>query len=242
MTSSLVAEGIVRRIGTREVLAGVSLDVAPRELVALVGPNGAGKSTLFRSLVGEDVPDAGRVDLFGRDVTRLPLHVRASRGIGYLPQGPSVLPELDARDNLRAFVGLARRALSRAEREREVERLLVEVELAPRARVRASSLSGGERRRLEVARVLSAAPRVVVADEPFAALDPRSSSLVARLLRKMADDGAALLVADHRAAQLLACADRALVLVDGRVVVTGTPARVRDDIEARRLYLGEPDG
>jgi lipopolysaccharide export system ATP-binding protein len=230
----LAAEGLTVRLGGAEVLRGVSLSVAAGEVLGVFGPSGAGKSTLFRALAGEERLAGGRVRLAGEDVTARPLWERARRGLGYVPQTPSVLLDLTARENLDAFRALA----PRREGAPSPRDLLEALGLADRAGVKASALSGGERRRLELARALSAAPRVLLCDEPFAALDPRGAEQAGALLRALADGGAAVVVADHHVAAALRLCDRAALLLSGEVTVVGSPDELGRDPRFRRHYAG----
>lgn len=212
----LSVRDLVVRLGDAEILRGIDLDVAPGRIVGVLGPNGAGKSTLFRTIAGEVMPSRGQVRIANRDVTREPLWRRARAGLGYVPQTPSVLFDLSVADNIRTF----ERAVHAPE---AVDRRASSVELQLRLHVRASELSGGERRRLELLRALIASPKLLICDEPFAGVAPSSVPVLARLITEARDNGAAVVLADHRVADILAVCDDAVLLVDGRVVVT-TPA------------------
>lgn len=229
----LCAEAIETRRHGAPILRGVSLDVARGSVVALLGPSGAGKTSFFRVVVGEEAPDAGRVLFDGVDVTREPLFRRARRGLGYLPQGPSVLFDLTVRQNLQTFARIVSRPA------REVVALAERVDLAARLDVLAGDLSGGERRRLEIARALSARPRVLVCDEPFSGVDPLGAEKIAAMLRGLAeDDGVAIVLADHHVVESLAIADEVLLLVDGVVETRGTPKEFAAHPLAQGRYLG----
>ena len=227
---------IVRRFGARTVVDGVDLTVPPGRLVGLLGPNGAGKTTVFRVTVGLLRPDRGRVVFQGQDVTHLPVHQRARRGLGYLPQGPSIFRGMTVRDNLDAALEL--RGTAAEERETRVELLLDELGLRPVAEQRGASLSGGERRRTEIARALCVDPAVLILDEPFAAIDPRMAAELGGLLQGLRDQGLGLLVTDHGARQLLPLCDEVVVILDGVVVARGAPEAVVDDPTVRDRYLG----
>ncbi|APR81683.1 Lipopolysaccharide ABC transporter, ATP-binding protein LptB [Minicystis rosea] len=217
---ALSAEGIGVRLGGTIVLRDVCLEVAAGEVLGVFGPSGAGKSTLFRALAGEERVASGCVRLAGEDVTALPLWQRARRGLGYVPQTPSVLWDLTVAENLAAFRRLAPRPAGPTP---EPAALLADLGLDGRASVRASSLSGGERRRLELGRALSAAPRVLLCDEPFAAIDPLGAERAGALLRRAAQAGAAVVLADHHVEEALRLCDRAALLLGGEVAVIAPP-------------------
>jgi lipopolysaccharide export system ATP-binding protein len=234
---SLQLDGVVVRRGGRRVLDGLSLRVEAGEAVALLGPNGAGKSTAFEVVAGLVPMDAGCVRLDGRAVERWPLHRRARAGLGYLPQGASAFPRLTVADNLRAVLEL-RRDLSRAARHRELAGLLRRFGLEAIADVRAEHVSGGERRRTELARLLASGPRVLVLDEPFAGLDPQGATDLAAHLRALIDGGATLLFSDHAVERALGLGHRVDVLLGGRVVVSGDSEAIRASEVARQGYWG----
>lgn len=215
---ALAVEGLSVERGGRPIVRGVSLRVRPGTVVALLGPSGAGKSTLLGAVAGEWPLLGGRVMLGGRDVSGLPVWARARLGLGYLPQGPSVLFDLTVRDNLRSFRRLARSELDEFELARAYG-------LEPRLGVKAAHLSGGERRRLELVRALFGSPKVLLCDEPFAGVDPAGVSALAEQLRRQADAGRALVVSDHHAAEALRIADEAHLLADGAIVVSEEPGR-----------------
>ena len=229
----LEARGIDARRDGVPILRGVDLTVREGEVVALLGPSGAGKTSLFRVLVGEERPDAGVVRFDGVDVTREPLHRRARRGVGYLPQGPSVLFDLTVRDNLRTYASLVGRPVS------EVLALADRCEIASRLGVRAGDLSGGERRRLELARALSARPRVLVCDEPWSGVDPAGAERLVELLRGLArEERVGIVLADHHVREALALADAVVLLVDGVVEMRGSPQAFAEHPLAQGRYLG----
>ncbi len=229
----LRAEGIETRRHRATILRGISIDVEASRIVALLGPSGAGKTSFFRVVVGEEAPHKGKVVFDGVDVTLEPLWRRARRGIGYLPQGPSVLFDLTVRQNLATYASLVGRPV------KETLALAERVELSARLDVLASDLSGGERRRLELARALSAHPRVLVCDEPFSGVDPAGAERIATLLRTLAnDDGVAILLADHHVVESLAIADEVLLLVDGVVETRTTPKEFASHPMAQGRYLG----
>lgn len=216
----LAARGVTVARGRVLALADVSVSVASGQALGVFGPSGAGKSTLLGALAGQ-IPSRGDVSLQGHDVTREPVERRVRRGLGYVPQGPSVLFDLSAEDNLATVLRVARR-------QGDPRASLEEVGLLGRADVAARDLSGGERRRLELARALSLSPAILLCDEPFAGLGPRDLELVRGVLARRVREGLALLITDHRVAEALALCDRALLLVDGRVIVE----RSRDEFLA----------
>lgn len=233
--AGLVATGLRKRYGRRVVVDDVSLRVAPGSVHGLLGPNGAGKTTVFRLLAGVEVPDAGVVALDGADLAKLPLHRRARLGLGYLPQEDTLFRDLDVRGNVAVAAGMAA-----PDRAPGVEEALARVGLAAFAARRVDGLSGGERRRLEIARLLALGPRVLLLDEPFAGIDPIAVGGLQTLVRALAASGLAVLVTDHAVRETLAICDRATVLDGGTVQVEGPPAEVAADARARARYLG-PD-
>jgi lipopolysaccharide export system ATP-binding protein len=234
----LLAQDLWKSFRRRAVVRGVSLRLQAGELVGLLGPNGAGKTTTFRALTGLDRPDKGRVVVDGSDLSRLPMHERARAGLGYLPQEPTVFRRLSVADNLRAV--LEKTGLRRAEREARAEKLLGEFSLTHLARARGETLSGGERRRLEIARALCTEPRFLLLDEPFTGLDPIAVGEVQSLLLPLARErGIGLLITDHAARELLTICDRVYLMHDGRIACEGTPAEVAASPFAREVYLGE---
>ncbi len=227
---ALTAERLVRNYGGAGV-GGVDLAVHRGEVLGVLGPNGAGKSTLFRLLAGAEAPDSGRVTLGGVDVTGWPLHRRARAGLAWLPQGSSVLPRLTVRDNL----GIA---LSAVGRVGELDERLAAADLASLSERRAGDLSGGERRRLELARALALSPQVVLLDEPFAGVDPRHVADLSRRIGALAAEGLAVILTDHAVREALAVCHRAILLDGGVVQVAGTASAVASDPRARARYLG----
>lgn len=238
---ALEARAVGVRLGGKVILHDVTLDARAGEVLGVFGPSGAGKSTLFRALTGEERQAAGSVRLAGEDVTSLPLWQRARRGLGYVPQTPSVLWDLTVAENLAVFRGLRAPGDLRA-RAADPEALLAELGLEGRAGVRASALSGGERRRLEIARALTAAPRVLICDEPFAAIDPIGSARAAAVLRRLArEEGAAVVLADHHVALALQLCDRAALLLGGEIAAIAEPAAFLDLPLVQQHYAtGEP--
>ncbi|HEY8039657.1 MAG TPA: ABC transporter ATP-binding protein [Polyangiaceae bacterium] len=234
----LEARGVRVVRGGKAILRGLDLEAKQGELVGVLGPSGAGKSTLFRVLVGETQADAGTVALEGVDVTRWPLWRRARAGVGYVPQGPSVLWELTVRGNLETFRRVARLP------PEDAGVAAARVGLEDRLEVRAGELSGGERRRLELARAVTRAPRVLVCDEPFAGVDPAGAEKLGKLLRELADGGTTVLLADHHVEEALRVCTRAVLLLDGVVAVAAAASDFRQDPLVRGRYLGtlQPGG
>ncbi len=229
----LVAVGLTRSYGRRCVVRDVSLTVAPGTVHGLLGPNGAGKTTIFRMLAGVERPDAGTVTLDGCPLDSLPLHARARLGLGYLPQEDTLFRDLDARGNVALAAAMVRHGP-------DPDALLARVGIAHLAARRVDGLSGGERRRLEIARLLALSPRLLLLDEPFAGIDPVAVAGLQALVRALAAAGLAVLVTDHAVRETLAVCDRATLVESGTVQVEGTPSVVANDQRARDRYLG-PD-
>jgi lipopolysaccharide export system ATP-binding protein len=233
----LSARGLAKSYKRRRVVDDVSFDVAPGQVVGLLGPNGAGKTTSFNIVVGLVAADAGRVTLGAEDLTRLPMHQRARRGVGYLPQEASIFRKLTVRQNFTAV--LEALGMRRAERERRADELLGEFHLESVAASLGESLSGGERRRTEVARSLLSSPRYILFDEPFAGVDPIAVAELQRLIASLRDRGIGVLLTDHNVREALGICDRAYILSAGRVLEEGTPAAIASSARARAVYLGE---
>jgi lipopolysaccharide export system ATP-binding protein len=234
---ALQIEAIVKTYGRRRVVDGVSLRVDSGEIVGLLGPNGAGKTTTFHSITGFVRPDSGQVRLDDDDLTRLPMYRRARLGIGYLPQETSIFRGLTVAQNVAAVLEM--RGVKRAEREHRVAELLAELNLEPRAGQRADTLSGGETRRVEIARALATRPRYMLLDEPFTGIDPRTVQDIQTIVRDLRAKGLSILITDHNALETLQITDRAYIMVDGRILTSGTARELTEDEDVRRLYLGE---
>ena len=234
----LSARGLRKRYKSREVVHDFGLDLSPGEVVGLLGPNGAGKTTCFYMIVGLVPTDAGRIELDGKDITALPMHERARRGIGYLPQEASVFRKLSVADNLMAVLEL-RADLTAAARKRELGLLLDELQVAEVAGQLGASLSGGERRRVEIARALAANPRLILLDEPFAGVDPISVGEIQKIVRHLKQRGIGVLITDHNVRETLGICDRAYILNEGGVLAQGAPDALLANPDVRRVYLGE---
>ncbi len=234
----LQAEGLVKRYRKRTVVDGVSLTVKGGEIVGLLGPNGAGKTTCFYLIVGLVQPDAGRIELNGLEVTHLPIHARARLGLGYLPQEASVFRRLSVIQNLLGVLEL-RPDLSPGQRELIASELLQEFGLASLHNQPAASLSGGERRRLEIARALALEPRVILLDEPFAGIDPISILDLQKIIRHLSERGIGVLITDHNVRETLGVVNRAYIISDGQVIAAGKPEQVLGHPKVRQVYLGD---
>jgi len=233
----LEVRSIAKSYDKRAVLHDVSLSVARGEVVGLLGPNGAGKTTSFYSVMGLVKPDAGRIFLDGRDITRLPMYRRAILGLGYLPQETSIFRGLTVEQNIIAVLEISEP--DRAAREARLEKLLGEFGLAHLRAAPAMALSGGERRRCEIARALAADPTIMLLDEPFAGIDPISISDIRDLVRDLKQRDIGVLITDHNVRETLDIVDRACIIYDGQVLFEGTPQALVADEQVRRLYLGE---
>ena len=234
----LSAQGLRKRYKQREVVADFGLTLKAGEVVGLLGPNGAGKTTCFYMIVGLVSADAGKIELDGQDITAEPMYKRAKLGVGYLPQEPSVFRKLSVADNIRLVLEL-RDDLDEAGAEKELASLLDELQITHVADQLGASLSGGERRRVEIARALAAKPRLMLLDEPFAGVDPISVGEIQRIVKHLKDRGIGVLITDHNVRETLGICDRAYILNDGKVLTEGTPAHILDDPDVRRVYLGE---
>lgn len=233
----LAANNLGKRFGKRPVLRDVSVSLARGEAVGLLGPNGAGKTTCFHILTGLISPDYGRVRIDRQDVTGLPMYRRARLGLGYLPQEPSVFRGLSVEGNIRAVLEVSER--NRDFREDVLEGLLEEFAIGHLRRMPATALSGGERRRLEIARALAARPRFILLDEPLAGIDPIAVADIRDLIFHLKDRGIGVLITDHNVRETLEVVDRAYILADGTVLKEGTPGDIVSDERVRRVYLGE---
>ncbi|MGZ6070304.1 MAG: LPS export ABC transporter ATP-binding protein [Myxococcaceae bacterium] len=238
MPERLLAEGLVKAYRRRRVVDGVRLDVAPGESVGLLGPNGAGKTTTFNMVVGLVPAEAGRVWLGDAELTGMPIHSRARAGLGYLPQEPSVFRRLTVRQNFLAVLEL-NRTLDRGAREARAQALLEEFGLTTVAESLGEQLSGGERRRVEIARSLIPAPRFMLFDEPFAGVDPINVGDLQRQIVRLKERGLGVLITDHNVQDTLRIVDRAYLIAQGQVIEEGTPRELAESVRARSVYLGE---
>jgi lipopolysaccharide export system ATP-binding protein len=238
MSQLLEARGLVKRYGPREVVGGISLGVESGEIVGLLGPNGAGKTTCFYMIVGLVAADGGRVYLDGHDLTDLTMPIRARLGLGYLPQEPSVFRKLSVADNVLAILE-TRRGLSRSGREEICHELLAELGILALRDSRALSLSGGERRRLEIARCLAAEPRCILLDEPFAGIDPLAVVDIKSIISHLRRRGIGVLITDHNVRETLDICHRAYIVNSGVVLAEGDPPGLLNNPKVRSAYLGE---
>lgn len=234
---ALEAKRLEKSYRGRKIVRGVSLQVRQGEVVGLLGPNGAGKTTTFYMVVGLVRPDQGRVLLEGADITKMPMYLRAKNGIGYLPQEPSVFRKLTVAQNLMAV--LETMSLSSAERKERRNGLLEELGIAHLADSMAYTLSGGERRRVEIARALTLSPKFVLLDEPFAGIDPLAVQDIQGIISFLKGKGIGILITDHNVRETLAITDRAYIISDGKIIEAGTSAEITASPRVRQFYLGE---
>jgi lipopolysaccharide export system ATP-binding protein len=232
----LSTDKLVKSYRQRRVVNGVSIYVRPGEIVGLLGPNGAGKTTTFNMVVGVVKPDEGTVSFLDRKITRLPMHKRARLGIGYLTQEPSVFRKLTVEQNIMAILETCK--MSRSERKVRLKYLLDELELAPLAKSRAYTLSGGEKRRLEITRALVTSPKLLLLDEPLAGIDPIAVYEVQKIVRRLRDRGLGVLITDHSVREMLKLIDRGYIIVKGEVLREGSAEFLANDAKAREIYLG----
>ena len=235
--SLLEVDDVAVRYGAVQALRGISLRVDEGEIVTLLGANGAGKTTTFYMIIGLERPDAGRIRLGERDITRLPMYLRARLGIGYLPQEPSIFRKMTVEENILAILETLK--LRRSERYKRLEELLAEFGIQHVRRTRGDALSGGERRRTEIARALTTEPQFMLLDEPFAGIDPKAVDELQRMILYLRERGIGILITDHNVRETLGVTDRAYIMADGRVFRAGRPRELTEDPEVRRLYLGE---
>ena len=232
----LTTENLVKEFRHRRVVNGVSIAVAPGEIVGLLGPNGAGKTTTFNMVVGVIKADSGAVQFQGRNITKLPMHKRARLGMGYLTQEPSIFRKLTVEQNILAILETCR--MNRQERAVRLKYLLDELDMARLAKSKAYTLSGGEKRRLEITRALVTSPKLLLLDEPFAGIDPIAVYEVQKIVRRLKQRGLGILVTDHSVREMLKLIDRGYIIYKGQVLVEGTAEFLANDPTAREIYLG----
>ncbi len=237
LAGTLVARGLVKSYRGRQVISGISFGVRAGEAVGLLGPNGAGKTTCFYMVTGLVAADSGTIEIDGFDVTTMPMYRRARLGIGYLPQEASIFRGLTVEGNIRAVLETVER--SRAARERKLDALLEEFHIGHLRKSSALALSGGERRRLEIARALATDPNFMLLDEPFAGVDPIAVSDIQQLVRHLTGRGIGVLITDHNVRETLGLIDRAYIVHAGKILTHGTPAEIVAHADVRRFYLGE---
>ncbi|MBF8178320.1 MAG: LPS export ABC transporter ATP-binding protein [Burkholderiaceae bacterium] len=242
MSSKLIVNGLQKSYGARQVVRDVALQVESGEVIGLLGPNGAGKTTSFYMIVGLVPSDAGRIELDGVDISRQPIHKRAQLGLSYLPQEASVFRKLSVEDNIRAVLELQRvdgKPLNGALLEQRLDTLLADLQIEKLRENQAMSLSGGERRRVEIARALATNPRFVLLDEPFAGVDPIAVIEIQRIVRFLKERGIGVLITDHNVRETLGICDRAYIINQGAVLASGRPDDIIANESVRRVYLGE---
>lgn len=236
-TSTISSERLVKYYGKREVVRGVDLTIHSGEVVGLLGPNGAGKTTTFYMIMGLVPPTSGTISMDGKEITRMPMFKRARHGIGYLPQEPSIFSKLTVKDNILAVLQTMK--LSKKEMQSRLEYHLADISLTHLADQRAYTLSGGERRRLEITRALVNQPKFLLMDEPFSGVDPINVQEVQKIIANLKERGIGVLITDHNVRETLSIVDRAYLLYDGRILAEGTKDFLIDDPDTRKHYLGE---
>ncbi len=236
-SASLVAQHVRKTYSGRRVVDDVSLSIENGEVVGLLGANGAGKTTTFYMIVGLEPSESGSIILNGRDVTDLPMYLRARLGLGYLPQEPSIFRKMTAEQNILAV--LETTGLTRTERQTRLEELLEEFGVGHVRKIRGDALSGGERRRVEIARCLATEPRFILLDEPFAGIDPLAIDDIREIILYLKKQGIGILITDHNVRETLGITDRAYIMTDGQILRSGKPEELISDVDVRRLYLGE---
>jgi lipopolysaccharide export system ATP-binding protein len=236
--ATLQARNLAKAYGKRPVVKDVSISVKQGEIVGLLGPNGAGKTTCFYMIIGLVAQDKGSITIDGDDITALPMHGRARRGLGYLPQEPSVFRKLSVEDNILAILE-TRKELSRKQRIERADELMREFHVSHLAKNTGMSLSGGERRRVEIARALAANPQFILLDEPFAGVDPISVTDIKKIIRHLRDSGIGVLITDHNVRETLDICEHAYIIGEGHVIAEGTTSDILNDAQVRKTYLGE---
>lgn len=234
---SLLASGLVKTYSHRKIVDDVEIEINPGEIVGLLGPNGAGKTTTFYMIVGLLHPDKGRIFLEGRDITELPMYKRARQGIGYLSQEPSIFRRLSVRENIWAI--LETTTLTQSEKKEKLKSLLRELGVEHLAENKAYLLSGGEKRRVEISRALVTTPQYILLDEPFVGIDPITTVEIQQIVARLKSNGLGVLVTDHNVRETLEIIDRAYIMYEGRILLSGTAKELLESEEARKVYLGE---
>jgi len=235
--TTLASDKLVKIYRKRYVVNGVSISVSAGEIVGLLGPNGAGKTTSFYMITGLIKPNGGRVLLNDEDITSLPMYSRARRGIGYLPQEPSIFRKLTVADNIMAILEYL--PISKAERKSRLEQLMADLDIEHIAKSKGYNLSGGERRRVEIARALVTEPKFILLDEPFSGIDPITVEEIQKIIHRLKDKGLGILVTDHNVRETLSITDRAYIIYEGNILKSGSSEFLANDPETREIYLGE---
>lgn len=235
--SNLSAKGLTKIYNKRKVVNQIDLSISPGEVVGLLGPNGAGKTTTFYMIVGLVKPDAGEIFLNGENITRFPMYLRARKGLNYLPQEPSIFRKLTVEENIMAI--LETLDLQEEERKERLQELLSELDLTALAKNNAYSLSGGERRRVEITRALVTSPKYILLDEPFAGIDPLAVADIQKIIEKLKSKGIGIIISDHNVRETLSCCDRAYIVNEGAILVEGAPDIIASSELARKFYFGE---
>ncbi|MDD5344084.1 MAG: LPS export ABC transporter ATP-binding protein [Smithella sp.] len=234
---NLSAKGLIKIYNKRKVVNQIDLSISPGEVVGLLGPNGAGKTTTFYMIVGLIKPDAGEIFLDGENITKFPMYLRARKGLNYLPQEPSVFRKLTVEENILAI--LETLDLRDEERNERLKELLRELDLTALAKNHAYSLSGGERRRVEITRALVTHPKYILLDEPFAGIDPLAVADIQKIIEKLKAKGIGIIISDHNVRETLSCCDRAYIVNEGAVLVEGPPDKISQSELARKFYFGD---
>jgi lipopolysaccharide export system ATP-binding protein len=237
MTPTLHARDLCKRFGSKEAVRDVRVAVGPGEVVGLLGPNGAGKTTTFNMIVGRVHPTAGRVFLGDEEITDLPMYQRARKGITYLPQEPSIFRKLTVEENILAI--LETLPIRRHERHERARTLLGELDLTSKRKQKGATLSGGERRRVEITRALVLDPRFMLLDEPFSGIDPIAVIDIQKIISQLRERGIGIVITDHNVRETLTICDRAYIIKDGRIIREGSPAEITEDPTVREIYLGQ---
>ena len=235
--SNLSAKGLTKIYNKRKVVNNIDLLISPGEVVGLLGPNGAGKTTTFYMIVGLIKPDDGEIFLDGEDIGSYPMYKRARRGLNYLPQEPSIFRKLTVEENILAILETLN--LQEEERKEKLQELLGELDLTGLAKNHAYSLSGGERRRVEITRALVTSPKYILLDEPFAGIDPLAVADIQKIIAKLKAKGIGIIISDHNVRETLSCCDRAYIVNEGAILVEGDPETIADSELARKFYFGE---